>query len=108
MVNKIEALLRKEKLWEITENKIVPRQSLTTVGNQTNVSESMLAEDKATVIDAIISSIKDDIIHDIAKLDVAANAWAKLKQLFESEDPLQILLVSSQIHSMSKKEGGSM
>ncbi|KAG0573193.1 hypothetical protein KC19_VG156600 [Ceratodon purpureus] len=72
---KMRALLRKEKLWEIIENKSVPTAFLAAFDTQRNVSENKLAEDKAAVVDAIISSVKDDIIHDIADFDDPANSW---------------------------------
>ncbi|KAG0571502.1 hypothetical protein KC19_VG016800 [Ceratodon purpureus] len=102
---KMRALLRKEKLWEITENKIEPVAFLVTIGRLTNVTAVKLAEDKAVAVDAILSSVKDSIVLDLAALDDPADSSAKLKQKFESTDPSQIVLVSGQIHSMKMKEG---
>ena len=105
---RMRALFRRERLWEITSNRIDPTAFPTVVGGVNVAGQHALDEMKASAMSALIASVKDDIVDMIAEHLDPFDAWNTLRDTYQSQDASNLLMYQSQLHSMRMFEGGVM
>ena len=103
----MQAILRRENWWSITEAAFNPAVFLAQLGTRTFI-ESQLESAKAYACSALILSVSDDLVDTIAAFTDPAVAWQALKNAYQSGDQSQVLTLTSQLHSLKLSEGGSV
>jgi hypothetical protein len=105
---KMEAILRRERLWPLVERKQTPAAFPTTIEGVSYPSEDRLLEYKARVRSGLILSVANKLISLVASKQDPVDSWDLLKKMFNAGDQQQILLLTNKLYSLSMKEGGDV
>jgi hypothetical protein len=104
---KMRAILRREGMWDITENAFNP-DAYPVVIDSVPRTEVQVRKMKDTAVSGLILSVHNDIIDVVATHRCPAAAWLALRNAFQSGDQSQILGLMSQLQSIKLMEGGSV
>jgi hypothetical protein len=105
---KMEAILRREKLWNIVETKRTISIFPITVEGITYESEERLHSEKQRAHFGLILSVADNLIGIVAGKKDLANSWDVLRKMYDVGDQQQILFLTNKLYNISLKEGGDV
>jgi hypothetical protein len=105
---KMEAILRREKLWNIVETKRTISGFPVTIDGITYNSEERLNSEKQQACSGLILSVADSLIGIVAGKKDPAHSWDVLRRMYDAGDQQQILFLTNKLYNISLKEGGDV
>jgi hypothetical protein len=103
---KMEAIIKREKLWNIVETKRTISVFLVIIDGITSESEERLNSEKQRANSGLILSIADSLIGIVVGKKDPADSWDVLCKIYDTCDQPQILFLTNKLHNISLREGG--
>jgi hypothetical protein len=104
----MEAILRREKLWNIVETKRTISTFPVTIDSITYESEERLNSEKQKARSSLILSVADSLIGIVAGKRDPADSWDVLCRMYDTGDQQQIFFFTNKLHNISLREGGDV
>ena len=104
---KVRAILRRENVWELTENHVTPA-IFPAVVLGTQYTENSMRKAKNLALSGIQLSVADCLLGFVANFNDPALAWEALHLKYSSGNQSHKLMLSNQLHALKMPEGGSM
>jgi hypothetical protein len=105
---KMEAILRKERLWGLVEMNrsitIFPAE----IDGISYPNEEKLRSAKQRARSGLILLVADNLLGIVAGKTDPADSWDLLRRMYNAGDQQQILFLTNKLHNMILKEGGDV
>jgi hypothetical protein len=105
---KMEAILRRERLWDLVRVKQNPVAYPVTIDGITYMSEERVQSEKQRARSSLILSVVDTLVGFIAGKDDPADSSELLRLMYNSGDQQQILFLTNKLFGLTLKEGSDI
>ena len=105
---KTEAILRREKLWNIVETKCTISAFLVTIDSITYESKERLNSKKQKPHSTLILIVANSLIGIVAGKKDPADSWNVLRKMYDIGNQQQILFLTNKLYNISLREGGDV